>query len=293
MCNLSTISTPFYQPSTTMQSTRLRLPQELLDSAKERLLGQDPPAEGVVLARNISLESYQKFCEAEKNLPVKIRLVNGEVIAYEVPLGPHGTTAIQVTQQILRWCYQITGTAEEDIDVAPNSYFTADITFRPRRLPPPPVGQACNSLGWAFPNMVVEVGYSESIRSLHRWAPFYLSGRTTIMIYLAIKIYPSNTMVAMLYQRTSQTPNRPTIVISFGTRPIHNRVVNFLLNAGVPGANIIGVGRHGAPPCNTSNMALYQLHIPAAEIFHRTPFILPSVNFDLDLWEVQDRVLNP
>src|SRR5688572_66629 len=105
MCTLSTISTPFYQSSTTMLS-RLRLPQELLDSAKERLLGQDPPAEGVVLARSISLESYQKFCEAEKNLPVKIRLVNGEVVAYEVPLGPHGTAASQVCQQISRWCYQ-------------------------------------------------------------------------------------------------------------------------------------------------------------------------------------------
>ncbi|GBB97658.1 hypothetical protein RclHR1_03030002 [Rhizophagus clarus] len=275
-----------------MQS-RLSLSQELLNSAKERLLGQDPPAEGVVLARNISLESYQKFCEAEKNLPVKIRLVNGEIIAYELPLGPHGTAAFHVGALMNKWCNQITGTAEEDIKVAPNSYFTADMTFRPRRLPTPPANQACNSLGWPYPTMVLEVGYSESIRSLHRWAPFYMSQRTMIMIYLAIKIYRSNTMVAMLYQRTSRTPNRPTIVISFGTRPIHNRVVNFLLNAGVPDTNIIGVGRHGAPPCNTSNMALYQLHIPAAEILHRTPSILPSVNFDLDLWEIQDRVLNP
>lgn len=54
------------------QSSRLRLPQELLDAAKEHLLGQDPPAEGVVLARNISFESYLKFCEDEKDLPVKI-----------------------------------------------------------------------------------------------------------------------------------------------------------------------------------------------------------------------------
>ena len=99
-------------------------------------------------------------------------------------------------------------------------------------------------------------------------------------------------MVAMLYQRTSQTPNIPTIVISFGMAPIHNRVVNFFVNAGVPGANIIGVGR-GGPACNTSNIPTYQLHIPAVEIFHRTPSILPSINFDLDLWKVQDVVLNP
>ncbi|RGB25792.1 hypothetical protein C1646_771271 [Rhizophagus diaphanus] len=276
-----------------MQSSRLRLSQELLDSVKERLLEPNPPAEGVVLARNISLESYQNFCKAEKNIPVKIRLVNGEVVAYEIPLGPHGTAAGTVAASIARWCDEVTCTAEEDINVAPNSYFTADYAFRPRRLPPPPVGQACNSLGWAFPNMVLEVGYSESIRSLHRWAPFYISGRTTIMIYLAIKIYPSNAMVAMLYQRTSQTPNIPTIVISFGWAPIHNRVVNFFVNIGVPGVNITGFGRPGAPPCNTANIPTYQLHIPAVEIFHRTPSILPSINFDLDLWKVQDRVLNP
>ncbi len=113
------------------------------------------------------------------------------------------------------------------------------------------------------------------------------------MIYLAIKIYPSNTIVAMLYQRTSQTSNIPTIVISFGTRPIHNRVVNFFFNMGVPGANITGVGRLSAPTCNAPNIPTYQLHIPAVKIFHHTPFILPSINFDLDLWEVQDRVLNP
>ncbi|CAB4390998.1 unnamed protein product [Rhizophagus irregularis] len=293
MFSLSTISTSFYQPSAIMRSPKLRISPELLDSARERLLEPSPP-EGVVLARNISLESYQNFCKAEKNLPVKIRLVNGEVVAYEIPLGPHGTVAGEVSALIRGWSDEITCTAEEDINVAPNSYFTDDFSFRPRRLPPPPVGQACNALGWAFPNMVLEVGYSESIRSLHRWAPFYMSGRTTIMIYLAIKIYPSNNaMVAMLYQRTSPTPNIPTIVISFGIAPINNRVVNFFANIGVPGANIIGVGRQGAPPCNTSNIPTYQLHIPAVELFHRTPSILPSINFNLDLWKVQDRVLNP
>jgi len=181
------------------------------------------------------------------------------------------------------WSNQITCTAEDDINVAPNSYFTADYAFRPRHLPPPPVGQACNLLGWAFPNMVLEVGYFESIHSLHRWTPFYMFRYTTIMIYLAIKIYPSNTIVAMLYQRTSQTPNILTIVISFGTRPIHNRVVNFFLNMDVSGANITGVGRLGALTCNTPNILTYQLHIPAVEIFHHIPFILPSINFDLDL----------
>ncbi|PKY44084.1 hypothetical protein RhiirA4_399488 [Rhizophagus irregularis] len=145
--------------------------------------------------------------------------------------------------------------------------------------------------------MVIEVGYRESPRSLHGLAPFYLSPRTTIMIYLAIKIYPVRThypgrkpMVAMLYQRSSQTHNIPTRMISFGNAPLDNRVVNYFLGIGV---NVTGVGIPGAPPCNTPNIPTYQLQIPAAEIFNRTPFILPTINFDLDLWEIQDRVLRP
>jgi hypothetical protein len=116
MCTLSTISTSFYQSSATMRSPKLRISQELLDSAKERLLEPSPPAEGVVLARNMLLESYQNFCKAEKNLPVKIRLVNGEVVAYEMPLGPHGTVAGEVSALIRGWSDEITCTAEEDID---------------------------------------------------------------------------------------------------------------------------------------------------------------------------------
>ena len=62
---------------------------------------------------------------------------------------------------------------------------------------------------------------------------------------------------------------------------------------GIPDANITGVRRFGAPTCNASNIPIYQLYIPAVKIFYHTPFILPSINFDLNLWEVQDRVLNP
>ncbi|CAB5394807.1 unnamed protein product [Rhizophagus irregularis] len=255
--------------------SEIGLSQELLVSARNSLLGQDPPERGVILAENISFESFQNFCETEPKLPVKIRLVNGTIVAYEVTLTPHGSAV----------------------------YFIADLTFRPRRLPPPPPDQACNSSGYAYPNMVVEVGYIESIQSLHELAPFYLSQYTTITIYLAIKLYPSHThqpgepgvspMVAMLYQRTSQTPYIPTRIISFGDAPLHNSTVDFFINMGVPSANFTGFGRHGAPPCNAPNLPVYQLPIPADEIFYRTPSILPDIVFNLDLWEVLDRIVNP
>ncbi|CAB4436456.1 unnamed protein product [Rhizophagus irregularis] len=283
--------------STTPRNSELKLSQGLLESAKKRLLGQNPPEEGVVLVKNVSFESYVKFCEAENNLPIKTRLINGNVVAYESALSSHGTAAGEVFGLMRVWSDQMTGTSKEDLIVAPNSYFTADFSIRPRNLPPPRAGLSCNSDGLPYPNMVIEVGYRESPRSLHGLAPFYLSPRTTIMIYLAIKIYPVRThypgrkpMVAMLYQRSSQTHNIPTRMISFGNAPLDNRVVNYFLGIGV---NVTGVGIPGAPPCNTPNIPTYQLQIPAAEIFNRTPFILPTINFDLDLWEIQDRVLRP
>ncbi|CAG8649511.1 uncharacterized protein OCT59_007715 [Rhizophagus irregularis] len=283
--------------------SEIGLSQELLVSARNSLLGQDPPERGVILAENISLESFQNFCETEPKLPVKIRLVNGTIVAYEVTLTPHGSAVCNVNGLAYDWSKQLLGAFAEDLIVGPNSYFIADLTFRPRRLPPPPPDQACNSSGYAYPNMVVEVGYIESIQSLHELAPFYLSQYTTIMIYLAIKLYPSHThqsgepgvspMVAMLYQRTSQTPYIPTRIISFGDAPLHNSTVDLFINMGVPSANFTGFGRQGAPPCNAFNLPVYQLPIPADEIFHRTPSILPDIVFNLDLWKVLDRIINP
>jgi hypothetical protein len=274
------------------------LSQDILNTARNRLLEPNPPQEGIILAENISFESYVNFCETEPKLPVRIRLINGKVIAYEVLLGPHSSASFQVCFLICNWDNeQLTGGCGEDLIVASNSYFTADATIRPIYLPPPLASQACNSIGWAYPNVVVEVGYIESIHSLHGLAPFYLSPHTTIMIYLAIKLYShhqdgTRAMVVMLYQRSSPTPNLPTKVISFGNEPLHNSVVDFFINTvGIPGTLITGVGRHGAPPCNAPNLPTYQLPIPAAEIFHRTPTILPSVMFELDLWKVQRRVL--
>ncbi|GBC42299.2 hypothetical protein GLOIN_2v1715383 [Rhizophagus irregularis DAOM 181602=DAOM 197198] len=196
--------------STTPRNSELKLSQGLLESAKKRLLGQNPPEKGVVLVKNVSFESYVKFCEAENNLPIKTRLINGNVVAYESALSSHGTAAATLP---------------------PTSLFDQEI-------------------------------------SLH-----------LELIYPVRTHYPGRKpMVAMLYQRSGQTPNIPTRMISFGNAPLDNRVVNYFLGIGV---NVTGVGILGAPPCNTPNIPTYQLQIPAAEIFNRTPFILPTINFDL------------
>ncbi|CAI2193652.1 18575_t:CDS:2 [Funneliformis geosporum] len=151
-------------------SSKFKLTQDLFESARNQLLEQETQ---IILAKNVSLEDFLKvyldYTKNEQNRPVKIRLVNKKVIAYEVALTPHGVVANYITS--LAWINQLAGASEKDLIIGPNSYFTATATIRPRRVPRPSLTQACNSSGFAYPTMVVE--------------------RTTIMIVLIIKIYPS------------------------------------------------------------------------------------------------------
>lgn len=50
----------------------------------------------VIVAKNISLANFAK-------LPVRIRLVNGKIEAYEVPSRPHGEVAFRVAQFVSAW----------------------------------------------------------------------------------------------------------------------------------------------------------------------------------------------
>ncbi|CAG8640686.1 4720_t:CDS:1, partial [Paraglomus occultum] len=156
-----------------------------------------------------------------------------------------------------------------------------------------------NSSGHPYPTLVVEVGNSESVSSLHDLSTGYFSLRTTIQIYLAIKWFPirqdgTRAMLALRYLCTNQINTVPDIIISFGTAPLHLSTIGFLMSIGVPLANIVGV-RFSAIACNASGIPIYQLHIPAIELFNGAFGSVTAgvVNgFYLDLWEIQDLVLN-
>ena len=101
-------------------------------------------------------------------------------------------------------------------------------------------------------------------------------------------------MLALHYLHTNQINTVPDIIISFGTVPLHPNTIGFLMNIGVPLANIVGVG-FSATACNTSGIPIYQLHIPAIELFNGAFGGIPAgaVNgFYLDLWELQNIVLD-
>ncbi|CAG8597546.1 15944_t:CDS:1, partial [Dentiscutata heterogama] len=279
-----------------------------LNSARDRLLAfQQEKMEAeefvkpIIIAKNVSLETYTEYCKAERKLPVKIRLIDGNIIAYEVPLTDHGVVVSKFLILINNWDDQLISAFGEDL-ILESSYCTADLTVRPRDLPPLHPGHEPNSSGVAYPTMVIEVGTTETISSLHDLSTRYFSSRTTIQIYLAIKLFPirqdhTRAMLAMRYLRTNQYPTVPDVVISFGTAPLHNQIIDFLLNnMDVLDANITGVGRFKAIACNGPRIPNYQLNIPAAELYNGTPNGIPpnSVDgIDLDLWKIQKAALNP
>lgn len=286
-------------PSSTSLSRRssvssFELSEDLLESARVRLLEQETQ---VVLAEDISIENFIDYIEKEPDLLIKIRLVDKKVIAYETVSTPRAVVSSYITA--IAYASQLVGASVENLIVGPNSYFIADATVRPRHVPRPPPAQACNSSGYAYPTMVAEVGLSQSIRNLHELAQVYFSRRITITIFLVIKMFPirhlqngRRAMVAMLYLRTSPTPNVPVTVISFGNAQLNNLVVEYIQNT--IGANVTGFVT-GAPPCNGPNIPNYRLNIPANALFVGAPGGIPNGmanGINIDLWEIQDLIIN-
>ncbi|CAG8702815.1 17034_t:CDS:2, partial [Acaulospora morrowiae] len=224
-----------------MQSTSLRLSKKTLNQARDRLLAfQEEKMEAnedmkpIIIRENVSLEAYTKYREIERKLPVSIRSVEGKIIAHEVPLTSHGLVVNRIGFLIYAWNIQLRGANKEDIIVGPNSYYTTDLTIRPRGLPRPSPGQGSNSEGRPYPTLVVEVGDCESVPSLHD-----LSTDST------------RAMLALRYLRTNQINTVPDIIISFGIAPLHHNTIEFLTNIDAPLANIVGVGV-STTACNSS-----------------------------------------
>ncbi|CAG8677881.1 13259_t:CDS:2, partial [Acaulospora morrowiae] len=108
----------------------------------------DEDMKPIIIKENVSLEAYIKY-------------------SYEVALTSHGFVVGRIAHLTSNWNNQLRNVQEEDLIVGPNSYYTADLTIRPRGRPRPLPGQGSNSEGKPYPTLVVEVGNSESVPSLH------------------------------------------------------------------------------------------------------------------------------
>jgi hypothetical protein len=165
-----------------------------------------------------------------------------------------------------------------------------------------------------YPTVVVEVGVSQRLHSLHDRAADYLSPHTSIRIYIALKFYPMRqdgtmVMIALMYRRLPQPqpqpqPNvrpQPILKISFGTAQPHPNVQAELQQLG--GVQPRGLG-YGDDPLTQPGMPLYQLIVPKADLFHGVPYddmprrcalsewFFPKVSdWVIDLWDIQEVAL--
>ena len=275
------------------------------DSARHKLLAikrqegfQEVKRKGITIDKEVSRRHYLEFCEGEPKVSVNHRLIDGKIEAYERPLDPHSAVQGELTGMIWSWSDLLRVHGEMDIIVGARSVYRPDISVRPKNRRQPQPSRAVNSSGRPYPTLVVEIGNSESLNSLHQLAEGYFSQRTIIQIYLAIKLFPprqDNTfaLLAVLYLRNNQNPTTPAVVKSFGTAPPANQSLTYLQSI-VECQFITGVGL-GRAPCDGANIDEYQLAIPTNLLFNDVPDGVPGGvpnNGIVDLWSLQDAILN-
>ncbi|CAG8591251.1 1_t:CDS:1 [Diversispora eburnea] len=276
------------------------------DLARYRLLAivrqegtQEVKRLGIAIDKEISQNTYLKFCESERDIIVKYCLIDGKIEAYDMPDESHAYVQGELSFIMRSWSNQLAVTGERDLIVNSRSVYRGDINVRPKHIQPqqpqrpqpPRAGQHC-------PNLVVEIGNTEGLGHLHRKVVGYFSSQTTTQLYLAIKLFPprpNNTfaLLALLYSRNNPNPTIPVIVKSFGTASLSIPTRNYLQNTiNVPVNIITGVGIGPVPiPCDRVNIPEYQLAIPTNPLFNGArggvPIGTPQY-FYIDLFVLQD-----
>eukprot|EP01133_Synstelium_polycarpum_P002452 gene2452-2788_t len=189
--------------------------------------------EPYTIAENVTLEEFLSRHEHNLLGDLKNRLayVDGSVLIYELSISKaHSVLAGWFSRS---WAHAGTaigpylqGTDDFDLTLAPGTPAQqADRSFTPFGR----AGFAANADGDTFPTMIIEVGVTQSLKSLHDKAQRYLLATTDIQIVLCISLWPrrpnnSFQMVALLYIRDPlqvHSTRLPQTVVSFGTAPLH------------------------------------------------------------------------
>ncbi|CAG8438662.1 8565_t:CDS:1 [Cetraspora pellucida] len=270
-------------------------------SARHKLLAirrqegiEEIKRKGVIIDKEVPLKIYLKFCKEEPPISVKHHLIDGKIEAYEMPLDLHGAVQGKLTAIIGNWNDQLVVFGEIDIIVGANSVYHPDICVRPINRRRPQLAQAINSTGNPYTTLVVEIGSTESLNHMHDKVANYFSQRTTIQIYIAIKLFPSRqngtfALLALLYLRNDLNPTIPSVAKSFGTAPLHPITQAYLKDT-LHVQPIYGV-EFGGVPCDDANIPQYQIEISTALLFNDVlsgvPTGIPD-NFTIDLWKLKN-----
>jgi hypothetical protein len=136
------------------------------------------------------------------------------------------------------------------------------ISFIPTTLPTPPTSQ--------LNRLILQVGYTESVASLHSHADHLLAGNTEVQVYIFIKIWKrrvdlTRAICVAIYQRGQPFPRR---LISVGDAAPTPHFLQFFQNR-FPNQEIPEIENFDIVPANT-NLNLFSFSIPGA-------WILPEV----------------
>ena len=77
-----------------------------------------------------------------------MHLLDGKVVIYKVPPGPHAAIAGEIGKFMGIWHNNLTVLGNQDVIVGRNSVLQPDGAIQPDDLPQPVAGQECDSAGW-------------------------------------------------------------------------------------------------------------------------------------------------
>src|SRR5437764_596370 len=143
--------------------------------ARHRLLAidrqegsQEVKCMGIVIDKEVSLNTYLKFCESEPRIIVKYCLIDRKIEAYDMPDESHASVHGKLNYIMGGWNDQLSISIERDVIVSARSVYRGDIYVRPKYFrPQQPQQPQPPRAGRNYPNLVVEIGNTESLRNLH------------------------------------------------------------------------------------------------------------------------------
>jgi len=264
--------------------------EELLDQAKKKIVNlTQTAATSVTEICDMTSAEYDDLISSEKLKGKHIMWRNEKAYIYELPLYKHEFATSVFNLAV--------GNTPHLISVSSPTVSTPawgaepDAAYFAFRSLPHGVVPAANrdAKGDVFPNVVVEVGVSESISDLHADAVRWLGPATEVQMVILIKLWKNDKgMLLMIFVRGNVNPIN---VISFGTKNLHY-TANAPLNAARGTTPVTGV-IPGGVACNALGLAAFQLSLPIAHFYHRDPNGVPvgQGNIIIDLFDVQQTIL--
>ena len=150
------------------------------------------------------------------------------------------------------------------------------------------------------PTVVIEVIQHNRDRSIATMVHEFFTPPCQVRILIIVRVFePSGTddsktpLMCWVYRRAAAVPPELanlTQEISFGTAPLHHAAAATYPNrTGVDAAL-------GAVACNAAGIAAFQIHLPAAEVYHGSVASPPGgvavhPGFIIDLYDLQQDIL--